>query len=294
MIIARFLDQLVGRVERAEVLDAPSEALAAASDTALGNRHVTDLLSGTPLGHPLHPLLVAIPLGSWTSAVVFDLLGDARAAQTLTGLGVLAAIPTAASGLKDWRYTVGAERRVGLTHAGLNTVALVAYGASWWLRRRGHRGAGIGLSGLGGTALTAAGWLGGHLSYALGVGVDTTAFQHSPAEWTAVAAEADVVSDRLLAASADGVPVLLTRAPDGTLLVLADRCSHRGAPLHEGELRDGCIVCPWHGSEFALDGSVVHGPATRPQATYETLVADGRVFVRRADEPRSLRTNPVS
>ena len=118
MIIARFLDQLVGRVERAEILDPPSEALAAASDAALGNRHVTDLLSGTPLGHPLHPLLVAIPLGSWTSAVVFDVLGDARAAQTLTGLGVLAAIPTAASGLKDWRYTVGGERRVGLAHAG--------------------------------------------------------------------------------------------------------------------------------------------------------------------------------
>ena len=136
--------------------------------------------------------------------------------------------------------------------------------------------------------------MGGHLSYALGVGVDTTAFQHSPEAWTAVAADADVVPDRLLAASADGVPVLLTRAPDGTALVLADRCTHRGAPLHEGELRGGCIVCPWHGSEFALDGSVVRGPATRPQAAYETQVVDGRVFVRRADEPRSLRTNPVS
>jgi phenylpropionate dioxygenase-like ring-hydroxylating dioxygenase large terminal subunit len=109
-----------------------------------------------------------------------------------------------------------------------------------------------------------------------------------------VAAEADVVSGRLLAASAGGVPVLLTRAPDGTPVVLADRCTHRGAPLHEGELRDGCIVCPWHGSEFALGGSVVRGPATRPQAAYEVQVVDGRVLVRRADEPRTLRTNPVS
>ena len=294
MIIARFLDQLVGRVERAEVLDPPSEALATASDTVLGSRHVTDLLSGTALGHPLHPLLVAIPLGSWTSAVLFDMLGEERAAQTLIGLGVIAAIPTAASGLKDWRYTSGGERRVGLAHAGLNTLALVAYGASWSLRRRGHRGAGIALSGLGGTALTGAGWLGGHLSYALGVGVDTTAFQHSPEDWTAVAAEADVVSGRLLAASADGVPVLVTRAPDGTSVVLADRCTHRGAPLHEGELRGGCIVCPWHESAFALDGSVVRGPATRPQPAYEVKVVDGQVLARRADEPRSLRTNPIS
>jgi nitrite reductase/ring-hydroxylating ferredoxin subunit/uncharacterized membrane protein len=294
MIIARFLDQLVGRVERAEILDPPSEALAAASESALGGRQVTDLLSGTPLGHPLHPLLVAIPLGSWTSALLFDVLGEEEAAQTLTGLGVLAAIPTAAAGLMDWRYTAGGERRVGLAHAGLNTLALVAYAASWWLRRRGHRAAGIGLSGLGGTALTGGGWLGGHLSYALGVGVDTTAFQHSSEEWTAVAAEADVVSGRLLAASADGVPVLVTRAPDGAVVVLADRCTHRGGPLHEGELRAGCIVCPWHGSEFALDGSVVHGPATRPQAAYEVRVVDGQVLVRRADEPRTLRTNPVS
>ena len=59
---------------------------------------MTDLLSGTPLGHPLHPLLVAIPLGSWTSALLLDVLGEEEAAQTLTGLGVLAAIPTAARG----------------------------------------------------------------------------------------------------------------------------------------------------------------------------------------------------
>jgi hypothetical protein len=61
MIIARFLDQLVGCVERAVILDPPSDALAAAAETALGSRPTTDALSGTPLGHPLHPLLVAIP-----------------------------------------------------------------------------------------------------------------------------------------------------------------------------------------------------------------------------------------
>ena len=184
---------------------------------------------------------------------------------------MLAAIPTAASGLKDWRYTVGGERRVGLAHAGLNTLALVAYagelvaappGASW-RRNRPLR--------FGGTALTAAGWLGGHLSYALGVGVDTTAFQHSPAEWTAVAAEADVVSDRLLAASADGVPVLLTRAPDGTL-----RCWPIGAPIAVPRcMRASC----------AADASSAPGTGVSSRSTVRSF-ADRRPGRRRRTRPR--------
>jgi len=86
---------------------------------------------------------------------------------------------------------------------------------------------------------------------------------------------------------------VLTRRDDGTIVALADRCTHRGGPLHQGTLEDGCIVCPWHGSHFALDGSVVAGPATRPAAAYEVMVAEGQVMIRRADEPRTLRKNPV-
>jgi nitrite reductase/ring-hydroxylating ferredoxin subunit len=87
--------------------------------------------------------------------------------------------------------------------------------------------------------------------------------------------------------------VLLTREPGGKVVAMADRCTHRGGPLHEGWLEDGCVVCPWHESAFDLDGAVVRGPATRPQLVYETLERDGQVLVRFPDEPRSLRTNPV-
>jgi nitrite reductase/ring-hydroxylating ferredoxin subunit len=86
--------------------------------------------------------------------------------------------------------------------------------------------------------------------------------------------------------------VVLLRSGDG-IVVLADRCTHRGGPLHEGELAEGCVVCPWHGSVFAVDGSVVEGPATRPQPAYEVRVTDGKVYARRSGDPRSLRTNPV-
>ena len=148
------------------------------------------------------------------------------------------------------------------------------------------------LSLVGATAVSVGGLLGGHLSYAMGVGVDTTVFQHGGTDWTYLADEAEVRSGELRVADLSGVPVLLTRTDEG-IVALADRCTHRGAPLHEGELTEGCLVCPWHGSAFALDGSVVNGPATRPQASYDVRVSDGQVFARRAEEPRSLRTNPV-
>jgi len=293
MKLAVLLDTLVDRIERTEVLDGPADTLASAVEKATNHDLVVGLLSGTPIGHPMHPLLIAIPIGSWTSAVVFDLTGDDDAAATLTGVGLLAAAPAVVTGLSDWCYTSGAERRVGFVHAMFNSAALLAYAGSWVARRSGRRGLGIGLSALGGTALSAGGWLGGHLAYALGVGVDTTAFQHSDDEWSPVA-EADTVErGRLTAASAEGIAIVLTRDAAGEIVALSDRCTHRGAPLHEGELHDGCIVCPWHGSEFALDGAVVRGPAVRPQPAYEVRVVDNTVSVRRFDEVRTLRTNPV-
>ncbi len=293
MKIAALLDRLVGRVERAEALDAPSDALAAASNKVLGGRLATDLASGTPIGHPVHPLLVAIPIGSWMSAMIFDLTGDRDGAQRLVGIGIASATPAVVSGLSDWAHTAGGERRVGLAHAVLNTAALAAYGVSWVARRQGRHKTGIAWSVVGASALSSAGWLGGHLAYALGVGVDTTAFQHTEQSWSRVAAASEVPAGQLSSADLDGVPLLLTRGPAGDVIVMADRCTHRGAPLHEGRLEDGCIVCPWHHSEFAVDGSVLRGPATRPQQVYEVDVRGDDIFVRRSDEPRTLRTNPV-
>ena len=76
--------------------------------------------------------------------------------------------------------------------------------------------------------------------------------------------------------------MLLARA-DGGLRALANTCTHAGGPLDEGELADGCVTCPWHGSTFRLDdGSVVRGPASTPQPTYETRVRDGWIEVRAA------------
>lgn len=292
--LTRLLNRVVGVIERAEALDQVM-APAVAVEQKLGRALPwwKNLASGTFLGHPLHPLLVALPIGSWSMASVFDVLGDARGAQRLTVAGLLTAVPTMAAGGSDWAYTTGAEARVGFIHASANSVALTAYGLSWWQRRRGHRARGIGWSVVGAAALSAGGWLGGHLSYALGVGVDTTAFQHSQQEWNSTVAANAVRNGELTAAEINGVPIVLTRSTDGKVFALADRCTHRGAPLHNGDIVDNCLVCPWHDSRFALDGTVLRGPATRPQLGYETREQDGQIMVRTPAESRTLRTNPI-
>jgi nitrite reductase/ring-hydroxylating ferredoxin subunit len=123
--------------------------------------------------------------------------------------------------------------------------------------------------------------------------VDTTGFQHLPDEWIDAAEESDLPEGQPIRRDVNGVPLLLVRASDA-IHVLADRCTHRGGPLDEGEISGGCITCPWHGSTFRLsDGEVVTGPATRPQTVLEVRTIDGRVQVRRSSEIRTLRTNPI-
>ena len=293
-VMNKVLDQITDKIERLKVLDPVADTVAAWVAPLYANRKVVDLASGTPLGHPLHPLLVTVPIGSYSAAFLFDGLKDHDAADTMIGLGVLSSVPTALTGLSDWRDTSGAERRVGLVHALSNTAALGLFTASWVARRTGRRPLGVGLSLAGMSFVSLGGWLGGHLIYALGVGVDTTAFQQGPEEWTYAAPESEIEVGKLTMGAVNGVPLVLTKLTGDQIVAYADRCTHRGGPLHEGVLADGCITCPWHGSAFSVDdGSVVQGPATRPQPAYEVRVHNERVEVRRSDEVRALRTNPV-
>jgi nitrite reductase/ring-hydroxylating ferredoxin subunit len=74
-------------------------------------------------------------------------------------------------------------------------------------------------------------------------------------------------------------PVVAVRT-GGAVHVMADRCSHMSGPLSDGELADGCLTCPWHGSVFRItDGSVARGPATAPQPAFQVREADGAIQV---------------
>ena len=252
-------------------------------------QEVADALHGRWLGHPLHPALTAIPLGSWTTAAVLDALEEmsgnralGRGADAAIGLGIIGALGAAITGMTDWRHTDGRARRLGLAHGLLNTGALALYSTSMILRRCQARRAGRGVAALGYVVANAAAYLGGHLVFGEQIGVDHTAAQALPDRFVPVLREAELPEHELRRVMADGVPVLLLRRGE-RIYAIAETCSHLGGPLAEGKLEDCSVICPWHGSRFALDsGRVLEGPATFPQPCFETRVQDGHIEVRAA------------
>jgi len=279
------IESVIESIENTAALDPAIDEVGKVAAKLVPQGPLKDVLCGTWLGHPLHPMLTDLAIGLWTGSVLIDLVGGkgARgAADRLLGFGTLSAIPTAASGLADWVDTYGDERRVGFVHAIGNITATALFATSYLARKRGNRGLGVALS-LGAFSLvTAAGFLGGHLSYRLGAGVDHTRFAKTVDDWTAVKALSDLPDRTPTLVSPGGADILVYRDGDN-ICALADHCSHRAGPLHEGKIDAGSrtVTCPWHGSEFDLEtGAVVRGPAVTGQPAYETRIVGDQVEVK--------------
>lgn len=280
------LGPLVQRIESLAALDGPAKRLGKKLRGALGPGTLKDAISGTWLGHPLHPLLTDVTIASFLSASLLDLLGgddDGRAAERLIAIGLASYGPTAFTGANDWADTEPADdrvRRVGLVHAATNSAALTLFASSLAARRAGKRGRGKALGMAGVAALGAGGYLGAHMSFFQGVGPNQTTFDQVPGDWTEVAGTDDLREGEPKAAVAGDAPVLLLRRGD-RIHALHDRCSHRGCSLTDGDIDGDVVTCACHGSRFDLgDGSVRRGPATAPQPVYEARERDGKVEVR--------------
>ncbi|HLM16951.1 MAG TPA: DUF2231 domain-containing protein [Acidimicrobiia bacterium] len=168
------LEDLIERLEHADALDgAVGRLQEVARGLAAGGRG--PVLQGEWLGHAFHPLMTDFPLGCWIGAGLLDIFGGrgARdAARRLVGMGLLAVPLTAATGMADWSAVDNAgPRRVGAVHMVGNVAVGGAYFLSWRARRRGHHALGVGWALAGGSLAWVTGYLGGHLSFARGVGV---------------------------------------------------------------------------------------------------------------------------
>ncbi|MDX1663191.1 MAG: Rieske 2Fe-2S domain-containing protein [Candidatus Promineifilaceae bacterium] len=255
-------------------------------------RNVADLLHGTWLGHPLHPVLTDLVVGAWTLAAFFDLAslvedeGQAtmeKTADMLTTLGNAAAIPTAISGMADFSTIPNPAAADALVHSLLNSTGLALYLGSAEARRQGNRDSALALSTAGLAVLFAGAWMGGHLVYNKKVGVNHADIPAKPTEWTPVLEAEALQAGEPVRVTAEENPVLLYRQGE-QIYAIGAVCPHAGAPLENGEFDGHHVQCPWHDSVFDLrDGCVVHGPSTFPTPNYEARIRGGQVEVRIAD-----------
>ena len=247
-----------------------------------GSHQIKDALYGVWLGHPLHPAVTDIPIGCWTSTLVFDIVGYEKAADLSLKLGTISALGAAATGFAQWFDLQEMEepRRLGALHAVANIAATGLYATSWMLRQRGDRSMGILISTAGFGLASASAWLGGDLSFRLGIGVSRTAFEEPSAKWVDAIEESKLTDGKLVRAEVDGVAIVLLKQSENIHAISAT-CTHVGAPLDEGSVENACVTCPWHGSVFDMtSGEVVHGPASHAAQAYATRVEKQQVQVR--------------
>jgi uncharacterized membrane protein len=144
------------------------------------------LLAG-PYGHPLHPILVTVPIGAWVCGLVFDVASHivadpgflARGAEWLIGIGIVGALAAAMVGFLDFFAIPTGTRafRTGLAHMSLNLTITGAYLGNFFWRRgtyaNGHE-VPVGqlvLAAISLAVLAVSGYLGGKLAYRYGVRV---------------------------------------------------------------------------------------------------------------------------
>lgn len=180
-------DKLIHAIEEQRSLDRIADPLQHTVASVLERApRLADVLHGKWIGHPLHSVLVPIPIGGWTVGLGLDVASVlvsrrrfGHAADLAMAIGVGGALLAAVAGIADWSRTRDKARRVGLVHAMLNTTVVGLYGGSLVARASGARTLGIGLSSLGFGLAGIGGWLGGELAYRYGIGLSRVALDAS-------------------------------------------------------------------------------------------------------------------
>jgi nitrite reductase/ring-hydroxylating ferredoxin subunit len=250
---------------------------------------IRDLLQGRWLGHPLHAAVTDIPIGLLLGSVILDVIGQPTAADVTLVATIVFMLASALAGLADYSETEGTALTRATLHATLMTVALVVLIVSAALRWGApvDRTLPVALSIIGFLIVTAGAFVGGDVAYVLGNMVSRHAFRGPGTKWirldtgdvTDLAQLPEATPTKMRAGIND---VVVVRIGDG-LHAMHEVCAHAGGPLHEGQVVEGCIQCPWHGSRFRLtDGLAKRGPTVYDQPAYEIRAAEaGGYEVRR-------------
>jgi nitrite reductase/ring-hydroxylating ferredoxin subunit len=278
--------EIIDRIAGLDALDAPAQKVAKSVRDVTPAGPVKDALSGTWLGHALHPLLTDVPIGTWTSAVLLDWLGGSRsaaAAERLIGLGLLSAVPAWVTGMQEWADSeygddgcAGSERFTPYpTPAPPCCSAPRCCCASAARAGRASSSRWPAPARSGPAASSAGTWPSGRASAST-----RRPSTEGPENWTPVMLDADLPEGESRYAEVAGVGIMVARH-QGSVYALSNRCAHRGGPLDEGELSDGCVTCPWHGSVFRLaDGGVERGPSAYPQPAWQVRVQSGVIEIK--------------
>lgn len=259
--------------------------------------------------HPIHPMLVSLPIGLWVGGSFFDLLAMLGAEPRLAWAGyycilggcvtaALAAIP----GVIDLFGTVpprSSARTRGYLHGCLNVFALVLFSIAAW-----HQGGPwqnvdtlvMSLCGVGVVSILGSGWLGGTLVYRNQIGVDhryanAGRFKERRVEDFSmpVCNQGELSDGQMMLVHIGGERVTIARTAEG-IFAISDGCTHSGGPLCDGALMGTTVQCPWHGSQFdCRTGRVIAGPAEEAIKTFQVEVRGGEVYVadpRKKDKPQ--------
>ena len=278
----------------AEVVQPPINAAFEAGGEA--GRVAKDFLHGVWLGHPLHPVLTDIPIGAWTMAQVFDVASIAQggdksldqAADIALGVGIVAAVGAATTGIADWSEArqAGTLRRMGLAHGLLNAAGLTLNIVSLLMRQKnsgGQRRVARAFSAAGYLTSATAAYVAGELVYNHGMAVSRNAFVEEQEHFRDVADVRELDDGKMRSYDVGDTRVALVKHEDG-IHAFGAVCSHMGCDLAEGDLDGHTVTCNCHGSQFDIrDGSLIHGPATDPVPGFDVKTQIGRVLVRVRD-----------
>jgi uncharacterized membrane protein len=156
-------------------------------DTVRVMKWLLDFLKGKWLKHPLHPIIVHVPMAMWPGALIFDLLsqwqigGNAMVRLSFYAIifGLVASLLAVPTGLLDWTG-IKKEKpawKIGLYHMSLNLIVALLFAINLGLRLQTFReatkveGAPLLLSAIGTLLLVASAYLGGMMVYEYGISV---------------------------------------------------------------------------------------------------------------------------